>query len=514
MISETSTLQLPPIPAHIISLDGQMVDTSQPIWAIRSAKDGGKMFFLNWELLGQITVHGQNVFNPRAQHLMKLYIADYLVRRKATTTYVYFASFLRFGRWLAEKPEWHAAVCGPTGFDWSNYNEELARAVHSWGVQETASNGDYFRHLRIFYRWGMARQYPDFNLETMRLLDAIKAKMHAVGHHVRFRHPTKGPFSSAEKALIVQAVRTQKGQETDRVLVMLHLELGLNPKAAVRLQNRDFRQIESASGRFYHLDVPRVKKRGAERETRCRPVSSQLGLLLMHLRQGEPDDHLLYWLNTQSPESAINSAMKRWANEVELISPHTGKRLHLNPRRFRYTLATHLAEEGASRFHLAQVLDHTDLNYVDIYTETTSTIALQVAAATDGFLEPLVHRFLGKIVDAIDKPVFLDLPVNQLVPAAAPHLTLPVLNTGGVGVCGRDVTRDGLCRLFPPLSCYLCPSFAALRTGPHQELLASIQAFLTAGETVMDPRIAAQFGEVQQAIQELLARAETEEVAR
>lgn len=512
MTSETSVLQLPPVPAPLTSLDGQTVDTGQGAWAVRSAIDGGKMFSLNWELLGQITIHEQCVFSPRAQQLMKLYIADCLVRRKATTVHVYFSSFLRFGRWLAEKPEWHAVVCGQTGFGWSNYDEDLARAVHDWGVQETASNGDYFRHLRIFYRWGTARQYPDFNLETMRILDAIKAKVHSVGHHVRFRHPTKGPFSPAEKALIIQAIRTKRGRETDCTLVMLHLELGLNPKAAARLHNRDFRHIESSAGSFYQLDVPRMKKRGAERETKRRPVSQQLGQLLARLHQGEPDDHLLNWLNSRHPEGDISNAMKRWADEVDLISPRTGERLRLNPRRFRYTLATHLAEEGASRFHLAQVLDHTDLNYVAVYTETTSTIATQVAAATDAFLEPLVHRFLGKIVDTVDEPVFPGLPVNQMVPAATPHLTLPVLNAGGIGVCGRDVARKGLCQMFPPLSCYLCPSFAALRTGPHQELLASIQAFLTVGEAVMDPRIAVQFGEVQQAIQELLARVATEEV--
>lgn len=512
MTDNGSSFQLPPVPARIVSFDGQLVNTNRPVWAVRSAADGGKMFSINWELLEQISADGRRIFSERACQLMKLYIADCLVRRKPTTTYVYFASFLRFGRWLAEKPEWHAAVCGPAGFDWSSYDEELARAVHDWGVRETASNGDYFRHLRIFYRWGTARQHAGFNLETARILDATKAKLHPVGHHVRFRHPTKGPFSPAEKAQILQAIRAQKGQDTDRALVMLHLELGLHPKAAARLYNRDLRQIHSSEGTIYQLDVPRVKKRGAERETRRRPVSPQLGQLLARLQQGAPDDHLLYWLSAHYPEGDISSFMKRWANEAALISPRTGERLYLNPRRFRYTLATHLAEEGASRFHLALVLDHSDLKYVDVYTETTSTIATQVATATDAFLEPLVHRFLGKIVDTGREPAFPNLGVNQLVPAATPHLTLPVLNTGGVGLCGRDVVRDGLCQLFPPLSCYLCPSFAALRAGPHRELLASIQAFLAAHEEVMDPRIAAQFGQVQQAIQELLARVETEEV--
>lgn len=512
MDADKTSLLLPPVPARIVSFDKQLVDTSRPVWIIRSAADGGKMFRLNWELLERICVGGQPVFSERACRLMKLYITDCLVRRKPTTTYVYFSSFLRFGRWLAEKPEWHAAVCGPAGFDWSSYDEELARAVHDWGVKETASNGDYFRHLRIFYRWGMARQHADFNLETARILDGIKAKMHPVGHHVRFRHPTKGPFSPAEKAHILEAIRGQKGQDTDRALVMLHLELGLNPKAAARLYNRNLRQIHSSQGTFYHLDVPRVKKRGAERETRRRPLSPQLGQLLIRLQQGEPDDHLLHWLSARHPEGDIGKFMRRWATEAALVSPRTGERLYLTPRRFRYTLVTHLAEEGASRFHLAQVLDHVDLQYVDVYTETTSTIATQVAEATDAFLEPLVHRFLGKIVNTTDEPAFPDMIVNQLVPAATPHLALPVLNTGGVGLCGRDTVRDGLCQLFPPLSCYLCPSFAALRTGPHRDLLLSIQSFLVAYGEAMDPRIEAQFDEVQQAIQELLAQVETEEV--
>ena len=124
MTSEAATLQLPSVPKHIISLDGQIVDTSQSLWSVRSAIDGGKMIFLNWTLFRQIAVHERCVFSPRAQHLMKLYVADCLVRRKATTARVYFASFIRFGRWLAEKPEWYAVVCEPTGFDWSSYDLE------------------------------------------------------------------------------------------------------------------------------------------------------------------------------------------------------------------------------------------------------------------------------------------------------------------------------------------------------------------------------------------------------
>jgi len=499
--------QLPPVPTQIVSYDGQVVDTSGEKWRLRSAIDGGKMLVFNWQRLDQIAVEGVGVFGGRARQLMKLYIADRLTRRKATTASVYFSSFVRFGRWLATEPGWFAAVCQPQGFEWSRYDERLARTVHGWGMRYTASNGDYFRHLRIFYHWGGARQYPDFSLETARILQSIKAKMHPVGHHVRFRHPTKGPFSPAEKAQIVQAIQAGAGQATDRALVMLLLELGLRPRAIARLRNEDFKQIRTEREIFYQLDVPRTKKRTAQRETQRRPLSARLGQLLARLQLGGPRDHLFHWLGANQPESDLRTAVKRWARAARLVSPRTGQRLHLNSRRFRYTLATHLAEEGASKFHLALVLDHADLNYVDVYTETTSTITGQVAAATDTLLEPLVNRFLGKIVETPDGPGSSSQPA-QLIPAAAPHMPLPMLAAGGVGVCGRNVAQEGLCRLFPPLSCYLCPSFAAFRSGVHEELLASIETFLVAQRESADRRIRAQLDEVQQAIRELLSRLE------
>lgn len=75
---------------------------------------------------------------------------------------------------------------------------------------------------------------------------------------------------------------------------------------------------------------------------------------------------------------------------------------------------------------------------------------------------------------------------------------------GGVGLCGRDVRKDGLCRLFPPLSCYLCLSFAALRSGPHRELLESIETFIREWENRVDKRILTQLDDVRIAISQVL----------
>jgi len=160
-----------------------------------------------------------------------------------------------------------------------------------------------------------------------------------------------------------------------------------------------------------------------------------------------------------------------------------------------------MAEEGASKYHIAEVLDHTDLQCVNVYVETVSSISEPVAEATDSELKPVVSRFLGKIVNP---PPTSAEGLNATIPAATPHLPLPLLNLGGVGVCGRDIRKDGLCRLFPPLSCYLCPSFAALRTGPHKELLESLDAFIAEVEAIVDKRILRQLDDIRLALREVI----------
>jgi hypothetical protein len=110
-------------------------------------------------------------------------------------------------------------------------------------------------------------------------------------------------------------------------------------------------------------------------------------------------------------------------------------------------------------------------------------------------LLPLVRRFQGKVVDSNEAVAFEGLP-NQVIPAIAPHLDIFHPNTGGIGLCGREVRKDGHCRLLPPVSCYLCPSFAALRTGPHQERLDPIQNFLRLQQNRSDRRILLQLEDV------------------
>ena len=487
-------VSLPTVPSMVISVDGQKVDVSADKWRIRRSADGGLLELINWRLLESIT--GSAAPSERSKLLIRLYLADRITRKKAATVTNDFRMFGVFFKWLVVNSDLHS-------FDWSDLSEGISRAFLDYSIKHTADKGNYFSRLRTFYEWGVARQYPDFDRRTLLILQSIIAPGNSKGHHVRFRHETKGPLSPDEKLLVSRSLTAGKGTDHDRVIVMLHLELGLNPNSASRLKNKDFKRFQVGEMVEYQLDVPRLKKRTTQRETKRRPISKRLGELIENLRQGETEAPLLHWLADSRPEAVINQSLKRFADEADLVSPRTGKRLSLSARRFRVTLATQMAEEGASKFQIAEVLDHSDLQNVNVYVETASTIADYVEKATDHALKPLVSRFLGKIVDSVEAQAFEGVP-NRIIPAEVPHLLLPLLDAGGVGLCGRDVRKDGLCRLFPPLSCYLCPSFAALRSGPHRELLESIENFTREWKGRVDQRILAQLDDVRVAISQVI----------
>ena len=499
MPRQNFTDDLPRLPQRVRSMDGQDVDTSSPHLNIRSSSDGGGVLTINLERLSNS--NRRPMLSHRACHLAKLYIVDRVGKRKGHTVENDFHSFCRLDQWLSTTQ--FLKNLKPESFQWSNFDETIARAFLDHGVRNTASKGNDFSRLRAFYRWGVAHQYRDFDLQILSMLQSIRAIGNSKGHHVRFHHPTRGPLSPDEKLLVLDACKRGKGTDQDRAIVMLHMELGVNPNSTARIKKTDFK-IYSANGiATYQLDIPRVKKRTTKREVKRRNISTNLGALLQTLSKHEDDreERLLYWLDDTQPERSVMRAMRTFVRHSGLRSPRTGKRLRLHPRRCRTTLATHMAEEGASKFHIAEVLDHTDLQNVGVYVETVSSIADAVADATDHQMAPLVDRFLGRIVDSLDS-----LQRNQIVPTQSPHISLPILNMGGVGGCGRDPQKEGLCDLFPPLSCYLCPFFAALQSGPHREVLNSLESYVRKHEANADPRILRQLDDIILAIRTVLKK--------
>ena len=73
-----------------------------------------------------------------------------------------------------------------------------------------------------------------------------------------------------------------------------------------------------------------------------------------------------------------------------------------------------------------------------------------------------------------------------------------------LGCCGRDVRKDGLCRLLPPAELLPVPFLRRSSDGPHREMLDSIEAFLPGNQETSDKRILMQLADVRVAIQQVL----------
>jgi hypothetical protein len=221
------------------------------------------------------------------------------------------------------------------------------------------------------------------------------------------------------------------------------------------------------------------------------PIDRGLGDLLWLLRLRQPSGPLLWWIEQTAPENDLTVRMKKWAFEAGLISPRTKNHLVLNSRRFRVTLATQAADQGASMEHLAALLDHEDLQNVKVYVDRSPRFLERTENEIDAIYDPMVRRFRGEIL-VPEEAARRHLPV---IPGIASHL--PMLNVGGIGACGHK----SLCRLAPPLTCYGCVSFKAFRNGPHVEVVAALEgAMVGKGE-----RIALQLAPALAAARELVA---------
>lgn len=535
---------LPPVvvPQEVVTRDRQRIDCSTDRWEMKKTADGGGGAALTFNLLSADASPAG--IDRRALDIVRLFCAQRLATQAIHTVKNDLETIRRFVKWWTAKHGLASrAVAAP--FTWTDVKatDFLGFLAHG---RESAMRGNDFARLRAFYAWGcFTAELPDFDVDVAVRIDMERAEGNIKGASVRSLDPNDGPLDQEEKRLLVQAC-AERLRAVDRLLaehaavregtrrelherlteveqlatLMIHLELGLNPQATARLHNDGLHWTDTsfvgADGRSialrdYTLDVPRVKKRKEIRQVRRRPISRELGRVLHAIRVGSDTDSLCYWIPTSSAEGRIAGVLRRYvAGRLGIISPRTGDVLVISPRRLRYTLATDMAREGASRARIADVLDHSDLQHVEVYIESSSSVVDVVQARLDPKLAPHFRHF--RITSESDPEPVRGLP-RRVIPGVALQLPSVPLDLGGIGACGRDVRADGLCRLAPPMTCYICDKFVAFLEADHGALGDALEHMLiTDYDGSADPRLPAQLIDALVAIR-LLERQIAEEAA-
>jgi hypothetical protein len=307
---------------------------------------------------------------------------------------------------------------------------------------------------------------------------------------------------------------------------MLLLELGARPVQLQMLEEQDFHVLDGPAGqRFYSLDVPRAKQRtGRSLEKKRRKISSDLGQAIAqliesnHQRYGYHGPSMPILCSHRNPKtkktttplkgqyllhmkaSAFRVIVQKYARQAALHTPRTNGMLHLAALRFRYTFATRLAEQGTPAVIIAEMLDHSTLECVQVYTKSTSNLVdqLNTALGRNEIYTETIDRFLGRLESRTGQA-----RLDEIIPGITPTRK----NLGGLGICGADF----LCHLFPPLSCYSCPKFIAWIDGPHAQMLQELEIYvqeLIEGAGNPSDRIPYQLREVMSALRAVLARIE------
>ncbi len=502
------TADLPAIPKSIISFDRQLVDTRGDRWLLRKIADGGDLIGINWRRFASVGTgdrQAKTQLPTRTVYIARLFASHRLTRKAATTVNNDIHALHLLLQWVYELDETPAH-----SLQWAAMRESHLRGFLDQ-ILLTPNRGNDFHRVRVFFEWGVKQGISDFDPQLLRKIKTICAPGNITGQHVRSQDPVKGPLYREEIDLIVAALEKAAGAPQDRAVVMLFLELGLNPNQAARLRNEDLisfdGDINGAIHSEYQLRVPRNKKRRPFRETKQRAISQRLAELLRFLQKGEPVDRLLHWLPARAPTRGINEALRRFVCESNVVSIRTGELLNLSARRLRYTLGTEAAEQGASDYHVAELLDHSDISHVKVYRKTEPTIADRMERTLDPALAPLVKRFQGQVVDSDGEYPFVKIPPAP-IPGLAFHLPDYPLDLGGIGWCGLDLGIYGLCKKSPPLACYTCPKFAAWRDGPHKDVLHGLENATAALSEIADKRIPQELLETKTAVEQCIQQIE------
>lgn len=278
----------------------------------------------------------------------------------------------------------------------------------------------------------------------------------------------------------------------ERAALWLCVALGANPIQYALLREEDIEVADEEGQRFVQIRIPRMKK-GADApraEFRTRKLTLEIGKVVLDLidenrrhREADalPDDGRgrpvfvrkrlrlsdgpleEYGWHTYAQEftKLVSSAVVR----LGVISPRTGRAMHVTTRRLRYTFATRLVREGASRRDLAEALDHTDLQNVQVYFDIKSDIVESLDRAMALTLGPVAQAFLGKLVGSEATAARGDDPRSRIM--------VQDRSSGkaeGLGTCGQH----SFCSLYAPVACYTCHQFQPWMDGPHDKILETL----------------------------------------
>ena len=449
--------------------DGRTINVTQTMWVIPHPV---KTFRFDWTT---VDLPDGDVLNA-----LRRWIAHMLRNQAVQTSHTAF----RLVSHLLVTPAFREAARTGDAIPYLAFSQALASLVAGQRWQ--------LHYARVFYRWCKSQGFAQFTDDVARRLDTIVIGGNAKGEAVRSADPDKGPLDAMEVASLALALRAARIENTmplrEQAAVWLCLAFGANASQYAFMREEDIKpQIINEQRVATLIQVPRHKKGDVKPRTgfQTRKANRFIGRILEDLiaenailhRPNDPGAaRPLLWRDEPRDRG---SGMEAWAWHLDgaeftellqkavkrlRVLSRNGGLLRISARRLRYSMASRMVQDGASKWAVAVALDHTDLQNVDTYFDIASDIVPHLDRATAMTLAARVQAF-AKIVETEEDAVNGGTAASRrYFGDREKELFEPI------GTCGHTSLRN----VVAPYGCYVCPKFQAWMDGPHDLVLDAL----------------------------------------
>ena len=370
-----------------------------------------------------------------------------------------------------------------------------------FSVISAAETGNYGARLKPHEQWRLgllnvllqkwhALGLPGVDDECVDYLRERRKPGNEKGAAVRTHDPVHGPFSEAEYTALYKAVDAAYGLgHVPQWLALLTRLLFVCGGRISQYASLKLMDLTSRDGSHF-LQLPQVKN-GAKharilfKEFGLSPQTGRLAqefvaaqLLTNHTAESPmfPEDLVMKRPGEQRRSNAdlflghctAVTLSRVFTAALEQIAPPTERLNYANtpvaPKRFRYTLGTRMAEEGASKAVIADTLGHADLQNVDAYFEGSPRVVENINKATGPLLAPLARAYRGRLVADETQSTHKGAAGSRIIDFRIGPTTLASCAGKGSG-----------CAFEKPVACYTCFKFEPWLDAPHEKVLARLE---------------------------------------
>lgn len=502
------------IPGSVVSGEGHLVDTSGLKWWMPNVS--GRSLLLDF----------RRVKNPRFRYALMRYCYYTIKRTSGVYAYRIFQDCYRF------------LLLPDSDLNTPHVKDFEQELINSYERMISATRRDHKLYQvyapKIFYLWGC--QYLTelgFNEDYGSVLEQLKIPGGPKGEAVKNEDIEAGPLHRTyELQPLYNALQSSICSNTleleQRAALALFIAHGRNPANLSWLRESDLINVAPGLDEpCWVIRYPRIKKKLTNPRNDFVEVhlpdefAPYIQALIAANRkfptsslskEKEDFDRPLFF-NYSGNSASIASGYKEtyfnyssdyFADLIQdfvvrhrIVSPLTNSLLHLTPRRLRYTLATNLVRDGASQRQLAQILDHTDVQHVQVYFDLAGDIVELLDKALIGPYSQMLQFFKGNFI----------MPGHEALNEDDEGKHIPFFQAGDtsdvdLGVCGKH----SLCSLHPPYSCYKCPKFQAYINADHQSVLTYLLDEREKKFRLADKRIAGQMDEIIYAVAQVVEK--------